>query len=201
MDKASQKSIFFEYDDLKTYSLPDTILVRLRSGLPQSSKLEHNAGVRFANDLAFEAESGKRNAKRLPIAYVWDREAEYLVIESDSGEIRACGPDGGKSVFVNSDLNALLDCLEAYRQFQNRRPPEPEPLILNEEEMRLKLEAFRRGEIKPKRTAAEAALLEAEDRRELKALTDFLRQRDPECLKRGGAWWKTVIEQVNDGLI
>jgi len=95
----------------------------------------------------------------------------------------------------------LLDCLEAYRQFQHRRPPEPAPLTLNEEEMRLKLEAFRRGEIKPKRTAAEAAKAEAEDRRERKALTDFLRQRDPECLKRRGAWWKTVMEQVDDGLI
>lgn len=196
-----EKTIFFESELLERYGLPESASALLRGGLRQPSDIEDYAGVRFADDLAFAEETGRRTGKRLPIAYVWERTAEYLAIEPGSGEIRACGPTGGKSVFVNTDLRSLLGCLNAYREFRRRRPPAPQPLTLNAEEARRLLEAFRRGEIKPKLTAEEAARREADERRELRALRDALRKEDPPCLERRGGWWKIVSEQAQDGLI
>ncbi|OWR28887.1 hypothetical protein CDO73_16880 [Saccharibacillus sp. O23] len=204
MNEISDDTIFFKQELSERYALPESASVLLRGGLLQPSELEEYAGVRFADDLEFAEGTGPRTGGRCPIAYVWERTAEYLVIESGSGEIRACGPDGGKSVFVNTDLSSLLRCLNAYREFRRRRPPVPQPLTLNAEEARRMLEAFRRGEIKPKRTTEESARREADERRErleLRALRDTLRREDPACLERRGTWWKIVLEQVRDGLI
>ncbi len=201
MNEFSGNTIFFKQELSERYQLPESASALLRGGLRQPSESEEYAGVRFAEDLAFAEGVDLRKGKRYPIAYVWERTAEYLVIEAGSGEIRSCAPDGGKSVFVNTDLRSLLGCLNAYREFSRRRPPAPQPLTLNAEEARRMLEAFRRGEIKPKQTAEEAARREADERRELRALRDALCREDPPCLERRGSWWKTVLEQVRDGLI
>ncbi|MEJ8307132.1 SUKH-4 family immunity protein [Saccharibacillus sacchari] len=202
MSESKPERIFFSPDQLENSTLPESALNLLREGLPQSAEIGHTAGVRFANDLQYAvAESNKPSIRCFAIAYVWERTSEYLVIESVSGEIRACGPGGEKDVFVNTDLGSLLDCLSRYSRFQQRRPSAPEPSIWNAEQARLKLEAFRRGEIRPKTKADEAARSEAEDRQELQALKTFLQQKDPECLKRRESWWSAVLEQLEDRLV
>lgn len=202
MSESKLERIFFSPDQLEKVELPESTLSLLREGLAQSIEIGHTAGVRFANDLEHVVtDREKQGAGRFVIAYVWERTSEYLVIEPGSGEIRACGPGGDKDVFVNIDLGALMDCLSAYGRFQQRRPSVSEPTMLNAEQARLKLEAFRRGDIRPKATANDAARLEEEERQRRRALKTFLQQRDPECLKRWESWWSTVLEQLDDQLI
>ncbi|AKN94242.1 hypothetical protein ACU10_15580 [Xanthomonas oryzae pv. oryzicola] len=114
---------------------------------------------------------------------------------NDSGEVYAVNGDKC-DVFVNSTLAKFLAFVGKIQQFLiAAKVDDTGPIVRSQAEMRERLEAMRRGEVRPvvKRKVFNRKSAISELNAEFKEIDSTALQ--------GESWWSRILEQLNEGLL
>ncbi|WP_339266620.1 SUKH-4 family immunity protein [Paenibacillus sp. FSL K6-1330] len=132
---------------------------------------------------------------------IWS-EGLHVAIQTDTGEIWAVTEGGTqKPTYMNASVESLLafmDRVFLFQQQSERLQPDPPPMIMTAEQSRLKLEKFRRGEIKPG-TRPDALQAERVWKTAFEQMMRELKDMDPAAV-RSSSWWGIMLEEMKDGL-
>lgn len=171
----------------------------LRSGLLQiRMNGEDILGIRFdsqPNPGLIRAEDGLRML--LPIGYEWDEKTAILGLEAGTGILYRIDVQTGECAVVNSSIHRFMEFLHRYASFIHEHSKQAAPSVMTLEQAQAKLEAFRRGEIKPRSQHSDRS---ARDQA-LKDLRLFYTEKDPVSVLNEETWWSVVLEQVEDGVL
>ncbi|MFE0556921.1 SUKH-4 family immunity protein [Paenibacillus sp. NPDC058910] len=167
-------------------------------GMPNFELQEPPLGLLFHQALPLQDVNGDYIAIGKEI---WS-EGLHVAIKTDTGEIWAV-TEGGiqKPTYMNASIESLLafmDRVLRFKQQTERLQPDPPPMILTAEESRLKLEKFRRGEIKP-RTRPDASQTQREWKSAFEQMKRELKDMDQPAV-RSSSWWGIVLEEMRDRL-
>jgi len=199
MDKPIQ---YIRYDQtlVEAACLPEeTRRLLLEQGLPQ---LRHNdedvLGVHFQPRTDRDFITDKEGKLKLfPIGYEWEESAAWLCVETGTGRVCTMDAETGELGQINTSLAAFVEFLKRYADVMQQFSTREEPTILTAEQARLKLEAFRRGEIKPGNKSTSIAARE----KAVQELRAYYIEKDPASLASEDAWWSVVLEQLEDHLL
>ncbi|OME89819.1 MULTISPECIES: SUKH-4 family immunity protein [Paenibacillus] len=132
---------------------------------------------------------------------IWS-EGLHVAIKTDTGEIWAVTEGGTqKPTYMNASVESLLafmDRVFLFQQQSERLQPDPPPMIMTAEQSRLKLEKFRRGEIKPG-TRPDALQTQREWKSAFEQMKRELKDMDQSAV-RSSSWWGIVLEEMRDRL-
>jgi len=137
------------------------------------------------------AEVDTPDARLSVIGYVWEPTTELVTVDSD-GVVWAYSPDRGTSMLLNSSVDALRRFLDLFEQFFAVTDA-PAPATYTAAQLAEKLAAFRRGEIRP------APRRPANRKARVRQLKQDLHRIDGPAVT--AAWWSTILEQIDDGLL
>lgn len=171
----------------------------LHSGLPQLTlDGEDVLGIRFnpLPDMGLMRTSD--DLKTLfPIGYEWDEQTVILGVEAGTGILYRVDVQSGEYAVMNSSIHLFLAFLSRYTAIVEEHSKAYEPTVMTLEQAEAKLEAFRRGEIKPRLTQKEQS---GKDEA-VKQLRLFYTEKDPVSLLGEETWWSVVLEQLEDELL
>lgn len=124
----------------------------IRSGLPQFTlEGEPVLGIRFNPVLDCGLIRTSDDSKMLlPIGYEWDEKTAALGLESGTGILYRVDVQTKEHAVINSSLHLFLAFLSRYAAIVKEHSKPDEPSVMTLEQAQAKLEAFRRGEIKPR---------------------------------------------------
>lgn len=97
---------------------------------------------------------------------------------------------------LNASRRALEGCLAAFERYLADGPEDTGPVVYTGEEMRERLERFRRGELAPKPPSKPVV----SHRKRLKRLRQDFASADPSALTPE-SWWSTTLEEAKHDLI
>lgn len=171
----------------------------LHSGLPQLTlDGEDVLGIRF-NPLPDKGLMRTSDDLKtlLPIGYEWDEQTVILGLEAGTGILYRVDVQSGEYAVMNSSIHLFLAFLSRYTAIVEEHSKAYEPTVMTLEQAEAKLEAFRRGEIKPRSTQKEQS---GKDEA-VKQLRLFYTEKDPVSLLDEETWWSVVLEQLEDELL
>ena len=178
-------------DDL---ALPSATVDFLKSpGLPVFDSNKPLLGLRFGDEYGVLSSGSRRF---LVIGEEIWRDDLLIGIEVATGEVHAVFREGVEPpVYINASTPLFIEFLaEMQACFEAVNRDTPVPVTMTEQQARMRLEAFRRGEIKP------APVTGRFDREEaLLRISENFRRLDPRSIQT--AWWSRILEQARDGLI
>ncbi|MGG4345777.1 SUKH-4 family immunity protein [Paenibacillus lautus] len=167
-------------------------------GLPDFELQEPPLGLLFHEALPLQDVHGDYIAIGREI---WS-EGLHVAIKRDTGAVWAVTEGRTqKPTYMNASIDSLLafmDRVLRFKQQTERLQPDPPPMILTAEESRLKLEKFRRGEIKP-RTRPDASQTQREWKSAFEQMKRELKDMDLAAV-RSSSWWGIVLEEMKDRL-
>lgn len=157
-------------------------------------------GVRFESitDKGLVALGEERVITLLPIGYIW--KDSIVGLKSSTGEVYSYDVLTGDYGIINSSLPLFLNFLHQYAEFTQQFSSKGEPVIMTAEEMKKRLEAFQRGELKPKASKNKQPS-PAERQQALKKLRTSFTHEDPISVADEHAWWSVILEQLEDDLL
>lgn len=190
------------YDPLlveKANLTEETQELLLHSGLPQLTlDGEDVLGIRFKPMPDIELMRTSDDLKTLfPIGYEWDEQTAILGVEAETGILYRVDVQSGEYDVINSSLHLFLAFLIRYTAIVEEHSKAYEPTVMTREQAEAKLEAFRRGEIKPRSTQKEQS---GKDEA-VKQLRLFYTEKDPVSLLDEETWWSVMLEQLEDELL
>ncbi|MGG4090929.1 SUKH-4 family immunity protein [Paenibacillus lautus] len=186
-------------ESLDRLGVPDkTVETLVHRGMPVFDPQEPPLGLLFHEALPLRDVHGDYIAIGREI---WS-EGLHVAIKRDTGAVWAV-TEGGiqKPTYMNASIESLLafmDRVLRFKQQTERLQPDPPPMILTAEESRLKLEKFRRGEIKP-RTRPDASQTQREWKSAFEQMKRELKDMDQPAV-RSSSWWGIVLEEMRDRL-
>nr|WP_285888926.1 SUKH-4 family immunity protein [Paenibacillus polysaccharolyticus] len=133
----------------------------------------------------------------LPIGYEWDEETAILGLEAGTGILYRVDVQSRDYDVMNSSIHLFLTFLRRYREIVQDHSQTNEPSVMTLEQVQAKLEAFRRGEIKPHLQKKEQSGRDEA----VKQLRLFYTEKDPVSVLHEETWWSVVLEQLEDGLL
>ena len=199
MDNTSQ---MVRYDPLlvEKAKLPEeTQKLLIHSGLPQLTLDDEDVlGVRFnpLPDMGLKSTSDDLKTM-LPIGYEWDEETAILGLESGTGILYRVDAQSGEYDVINSSIHLFLAFLSRYTAIVQQHSKAYEPTVMTREQAEAKLEAFRRGEIKPRSQQSDQSGRDEA----VKQLRLFYTEKDPVSLLDEETWWSVVLEQLEDEML
>ncbi|GAE05211.1 SUKH-4 family immunity protein [Paenibacillus sp. JCM 10914] len=131
---------------------------------------------------------------------IWS-EGLHVAIKADKGAIWAVTEGGKKPTYMNASIESLLTFMDRvllFNQNTERLEPQLPPTILTAEQARIRLEQFRRGEIKP-RPRPDASQAQREWKADFGQLKRELKAIDPVAV-RSISWWGIMLEEMEDRL-
>lgn len=157
-------------------------------------------GIRFESitDKGLVVLDEERENTLLLIGYIW--EDSLIGLKSGTGEVYSYDLLTGDFGIINSSLHLFLKFLHQYADFTQHFSSTSEPVIMTAEEFKERLEAFQRGEIKPKARKSKQPSL-AERRQAIKKLRAYYNHEDPISVADEHAWWSVILEQLEDDLL
>lgn len=171
----------------------------LHSGLPQLTlDGEDVLGIKFIStpDMGLVRTSDDFKTL-LPIGYEWDAKTAILGLEAGTGILYRVDVQTKEYDVMNSSLHLFLAFLSRYKAIVEEHSKTYEPSVMTLEQAQAKLEAFRRGEIKPRLQQNEQS-----GRGEaVKQLRLFYTEKDPVSLLDEETWWSVVLEQLEDEML
>jgi len=200
-DLYNQGTISFNAEQLNNVPIGNTVKTFLAAnGLPESSRKESTLGIHFITDVnqMTAVSVGKENYWK--IGDEWEENTNIIAIKEGTEEVYEIELNSGKATFVNSDLPSFLLLLQYFKQYSKRKEAtEPPPMQLSREEMLKKLEMMRNGTLP---VASPAAKKEKFDqKKETKAMKNFMQQTDAIAIKNEDNWWSMILEQVEDDIL
>ncbi|MEO2209895.1 SUKH-4 family immunity protein [Paenibacillus amylolyticus] len=171
----------------------------LYSGLPQFTLNDEDVlGIRFnpLPDMGLMSTSDDLKTL-LPIGYEWDEQTAILGLESRTGIMYRVDVPTGEYAVMNSSIHLFLTYLSRYKEIVQEHSQANEPTVMTLEQVQAKLEAFRRGEIKPHLQKKEQSGREEA----VKQLRLFYTEKDPVSMLDEETWWSVVLEQLEDELL
>lgn len=186
-------------ESLNGLRMPDkTVEMLVHRGMPVFDPQEPPLGLQFHDALPL------KDVHEAYIAIgreIWSQ-GLHVAINRDTGAVWAV-TDGGtqKPTYMNASIDSLLvfmDRVLRFKQQTERLQPDPPPMILTAEQSRLKLEKFRRGEIKPG-TRPDASQAEREWKSAFEQMKRELEDMDLPAV-RSSSWWGIVLEEMKDRL-
>ncbi|MBU5355322.1 SUKH-4 family immunity protein [Paenibacillus silvae] len=171
----------------------------IRSGLPQFTlEGEPVLGIRFNPVLDCGLIRTSDDSKMLlPIGYEWDEKTAALGLESGTGILYRVDVQTKEHAVINSSLHLFLAFLSRYAAIVKEHSKPDEPSVMTLEQAQAKLEAFRRGEIKPRSQVNE----QPKKDEAVKQLRLFYTEKDPVSMLDEETWWSVVLEQLEDELL
>ncbi|WP_161556965.1 SUKH-4 family immunity protein [Paenibacillus amylolyticus] len=133
----------------------------------------------------------------LPIGYEWDEQTAILGVEAGTGILYRVDVQTEEYDVMNSSLHLFLAFLSRYTAIVQEYSKAYEPTVMTLEQAQAKLEAFRRGEIKPRLTQSEQSGRDDA----VKLLRLFYTEQDPVSMIDEETWWSVVLEQLEDELL
>jgi hypothetical protein len=133
----------------------------------------------------------------LPIGYEWDEKTAALGLESGTGILYRVDVQTKEHAVINSSLHLFLAFLSRYAAIVKEHSKPDEPSVMTLEQAQAKLEAFRRGEIKPRSQVNE----QLKKDEAVKQLRLFYTEKDPVSMLDEETWWSVVLEQLEDELL
>lgn len=177
---------------------PAEYLVRL--GLPVFDAHEPPFGLLFCEALQLN----HPHKKYIVIGREIWAESLYVAIEPETGVVWAVTDNSADNpVYMNASVVLLLEFMDLVLKFRKQAASfsaDPPPKIWTAEQARLRLEKFRRGEIKPQVNQDQTAALEHEREASFQKLKRELRVLDPSALHRS-SWWSKVLEEIGYPLL
>ncbi|MGR6546139.1 SUKH-4 family immunity protein [Paenibacillus tundrae] len=171
----------------------------LHSGLPQFRLAgKHVLGVHFTplTDQGL-VRTPDELVTLFPIGYEWEDTSTILGLETKIGTLYRLDGQTGEYSVINTNLSLFLEFLHQYMTFIHEHSRSSEPSIMTLEQVQAKLEAFRRGELKPiARPSSELVRKNA-----LHQLRQFYTEKDPQSVSNEESWWSVVLEQIDDDLL
>lgn len=200
-DLYNQGTISFNAEQLNNVPIGNTVKTFLAAnGLPESSRKESTLGIHFITDVnqMTAVSVGKENYWK--IGDEWEENTNIIAIKEGTEEVYEIELNSSKATFVNSDLPSFLLLLQYFKQYSKRKEAtEPPPMQLSREEMLKKLEMMRNGTLP---VASPAAKKEKFDqKKETKAMKNFMQQTDAIAIKNEDNWWSMILEQVEDDIL
>ncbi|MCM3174093.1 SUKH-4 family immunity protein [Paenibacillus sp. MER 99-2] len=171
----------------------------LQLGLPQLRLAdEHVLGVHFTpltDQGLIQTSDGYKTL--FPIGYEWEDSSIIFALETEIGTLYRLDGQKGEYSVVNTNLSLFLEFLHQYISFIHEHSRTSEPSVMTLEQVQAKLEAFRRGEIKPiAQPSSDSARKNA-----LHQLRQFYTEKDPVSVSDEESWWSVVLEQLEDDLL
>ncbi|MDR6723227.1 hypothetical protein J2W91_001679 [Paenibacillus amylolyticus] len=171
----------------------------LHSGLPQFRLAgEYMLGVHFTplTDQGL-VRTPDELVTLFPIGYEWEDPSTLFGLEEEIGTLYRLDGQTGEYSVVNTNLSLFLAFLHHYISFIHEHSRTSEPSVMTLEQVQAKLEAFRRGEIKP--TAQPSS--DSVRKNALHQLRQFCTEKDPVSVSDEESWWSVVLEQLEDDLL
>ncbi|WP_338540851.1 SUKH-4 family immunity protein [Paenibacillus tundrae] len=171
----------------------------LHSGLPQFRLAgEHVLGVHFTplTDQGL-VRTPDELVTLFPIGYEWEDPSTLFGLEEEVGTLYRMDGQTGEYSVINTNLSLFLAFLHQYISFIHEHSRTSEPSVMTLEQVQAKLEAFRRGEIKP--TVQQPS--ESVRKNALHQLRQFYTEKDPVSVSDEESWWSVVLEQLEDDLL
>lgn len=186
-------------ESLDSLGMPDnTVETLVQRGMPDFDPQEPPLGLLFHEALPIKDVHGDYISIGREI---WS-EGLHVAIQKDTGAVWALTEGGTqKPTYMNASIDSLLafmDRVLRFKQEAERLQPDPPPTIMTAEQSRLKLEKFRRGEIKPG-TRPDASQAEREWKSALEQMKRELKDMDSTAV-RPSSWWGIVLEEMKDRL-
>ncbi|WP_128103806.1 SUKH-4 family immunity protein [Paenibacillus sp. DCT19] len=171
----------------------------LQLGLPQLRLAdEHVLGVHFTpltDQGLIQTSDGHKTL--FPIGYEWEDNSIIFALETEIGTLYRLDGQTGEYSIINTNLSLFLAFLHQYIVFIHEHSRTSEPSVMTLEQVQAKLEAFRRGEIKPTVQQPSKSLR----KNALHQLRQFYTEKDPVSVSDEESWWSVVLEQLEDDLL
>jgi hypothetical protein len=201
-DLYNQGTITFNAEELNNIPIASTVKTFLtENGLPESPRKESTLGIHFISDANEMTSVSVGHENYWKIGDEWEENTNIIAIREGTEEVYEVElGQPGKATFINSNLPSFLLLLQYFKQYEKRKEAStPPPMTLSREEMLKKLEMMKNGTLP---VAAPAAKKEKFDqRKEFKAMKNFIQQSDTIAIKNEDYWWSMILEQVEDDIL
>ncbi|WP_145037345.1 SUKH-4 family immunity protein [Paenibacillus sp. Y412MC10] len=192
-------ALSYTRESLDSLGMPDkTVETLVQWGMPVFDTQEPPLGLLFHEALPLEDVHGDYISIGREI---WS-EGLHVAIKKDTGAVWALTEGGTqKPTYMNTSIDSLLAFMDRVLRFKQQAEclqPDPPPTIMTAEQSRLKLEKFRRGEIKPG-IRPDASQTQREWKSAFEEMKRELKEMDLPAV-RSSSWWGIVLEEIKDRL-